>query len=124
MDINLDDLYAILAEIARNQDQITYGQLSQRYYDRTQDWHEPHGSWDEPLGELNQILHNVGWAPLSSVVVLDDDNREPGGGFWASSPNIPARPTNNIARIAQYGQLLGLVHGELWPAAVPTSPPV
>lgn len=123
MDIDLEDLYAILAEVARNHGQVTYGQLSHRYYDRTQDWHEPHGSWDEPLGELNRILHAVHWPPLSAVVVLQD-NREPGGRFWESSPNIPARPADDIARIILYGQLLGQVHQALWPAVIPITPPL
>lgn len=122
MDIDLEDLYAILAAVARNQGQITYGQLSQRYYDRTQDWHEPHGSWDEPLGELNRILHAVRWPPLSAVVVLQDVG-EPGGRFWESSPNIPARPADDVARIARYGQILRQVHEADWPAAIPNAPP-
>jgi len=110
MDIVLDEMYAILADVARNGRQITYGQLSDTYYARTGDWHEPHGSWDEPLGELNRVLHAVRWPPLSAVVILNNDNKEPGGRFWQSSPNIPRRPTDGIARIALYSQILKQVH--------------
>jgi hypothetical protein len=123
MDIVLADVYAILINVARNHDQLTYGDLSRKYYERTGDWHEPHGSWDLPLGELNRLLHTVSWPPLSAVVVLNDDNREPGGQFWESSPNIPRRPTDEIARISIYGQILGQVHNVPWSANIPIAPP-
>jgi len=120
MDINLETLYAILIEVARSGGQVTYGELSEKYYDKTKDWHEPHGSWDKPLGDLNKILK--GWPPLSAVVVLQDVG-EPGGGFWESSPSVPARPGNDINRIGLYGKLLGQVHATAWPTAIPTKPP-
>jgi len=122
MDIDLDALYAVLVPVARRQSQLTYAELSQAYYDRTQDWHEPHGTWDIPLGQLNQMLHAVRWPPLSAVVVLQD-TREPGGGFWESSPNIPARPADDLARIALYGQILRRVHEARWPDTMPLAPP-
>jgi hypothetical protein len=120
--VNFDALYAILAEVARNHGQLTYGQLSQRYFDATGDWHEPHGSWDAPLGQLNQMLHAVRWPALSAVVVLQATN-EPGGGFWESSPNIPPAPANALARTALYGQILTQVYAARWPVTLPTSPP-
>jgi len=94
--VDFEALYAILAAVARNRNNglLTYGQLSQQYLAATGDWHEPHGSWDAPLGQLNQMLNAVRWPPLSAVVVLqtpDGGFGEPGGGFWESSPNIPAR---------------------------------
>jgi hypothetical protein len=122
MDIDLEHLYAVLMPIARNRGQMTYLQLSHGYYGRTHDWHEPHGSWDNPLGELNRILHAVHWPALSAVVVLQDE-REPGGRFWESSPNIPPRPNDPVARIALYGQILGQVHAAPWPNTIPTAPP-
>lgn len=120
--MNFDVLYTILAEVAQNQGQLTYTDLSQAYLAQTQDWHEPHGSWDQPLGQLNLMLHGVGWPPLSAVVVLQATS-EPGGGFWQSSPNVPPRPANDVARIALYGQLLGQVHAAQWPAVMPLAPP-
>jgi hypothetical protein len=123
MDIDLDNVYAVLVDVAHNHDQLTYGELSRKYYERTGDWHEPHGSWDLPLGELNRLLHSVRWPPISAVVVLNDDNREPGGKFWESSPNIPRRPTDEIARITLYGQILGQVHNVPWPSSIPTASP-
>lgn len=122
MAINLDDMYAVLVPVARSKGQITYGDLSQRYFERTQEFHEPHGSWDEPLGKLNQVLHAVQWPPLSGVVVLQD-TKEPGGGFWESSPNVPRRPANEIARIGLYGQILRPVHDANWPDTIPVAPP-
>ena len=120
--IDLNVLYAILAEVARNGELLTYGELSQRYSDQTQEWHEPHGTWDEPLGELNRLLRDLHWPALSSVVVLKE-SREPGGQFWGSSPNLPERPANAIQRIALYGQILAEVHAAPWPDATPLAPP-
>ena len=103
---------------SEREDQITHGELSQAYLDRTDEWYEPHGSWDVPLGGLNVTLHAVRCPPLSAVVILDKDDREPGGGFWGSAPSIPARPTNDIYRITEYGRILGQVHRSrpVWPA--------
>jgi hypothetical protein len=123
MEIDLEHLYAVLAPVARRQGQMTYGALSQNYYRRTQDWHEPHGSWDRPLGKLNRMLHPVGWPPLSAVVVLKQDDPEPGGRFWESSPDIPTRPADDVARMALYGRLLRAVHEAPWPHTIPTAPP-
>jgi hypothetical protein len=122
--MDLDILYQILADVARQRPggQITYGDLSRTYHASTGDWHEPHGSWDNPLGELNQRLNGLGWPALSAVVVVDDPRREPGSGFWGSSPNVPRRPANDLARIAEYGRILGDVHQSPWPATFPTVP--
>jgi len=116
--MDLQSLYAILVEVARNRSQITYGELSQRYNEQMGDWHEPHGSWDEPLGDVNIALHAVGLPPLSAVVVLQDTG-EPGGRFWGSSRNVPDRPGDQLARIAIYSQILGHVHDVNWPATLP-----
>ena len=120
--MDYEALYAILADVARRRGQLTYGQLSQRYHDDTEDWHEPHGSWDFPLGELNRVLHAVGWPPLSAVVVLQGTG-EPGGRFWESSPNIPPRPSDGLTRTTLYAQVLAQVHAAHWPVAIPTAPP-
>jgi len=122
MAVDLEHLYAILAPVARNQSQITYGQLSEEYFQRTEERHDPHGTWDAPLGELNRILHTVRWPSLSAVVVLQD-GREPGGGFWESSPNIPRRPGNEIDRIMSYAAILRQVHAAPWPEAIPMATP-
>lgn len=115
--MDLQTLYAILVEVAASRMQITYGELSQRYHVQTGDWHEPHGSWDEPLGEVNIALHATGLPPLSAVVVLQD-TREPGGRFWGSSPNVPNRPGDQVARITAYGQILAQVHDTNWPVTL------
>ncbi len=120
--INLEDLYTILAPVAISKGQITYGQLSDRYYERTHELYEPHGTWDEPLGRLNKELDAIRWPPLSAVVVLKE-TREPGNGFWESSPNIPARPSDDMARITLYSQILRQVHSAPWPVTKPIAPP-
>lgn len=116
--MKLDTVYSILTDTAKMEIQITYGELSQKYFDREQEWHDPHGSWDEPLGELNRLLHDAGLPPLSSVVVMQE-TKEPGGGFWESSPNVPRRPAQEIARIAAYSRLLKTVYAATWPDTVP-----
>lgn len=124
--MNYEAIYAILAEVARNQGQLTYTDLSRRYYGATGDWLEPHGSWDVPLGQLNQMLHDVKWPALSAVVVLQAQGGgcgEVGGGFWESSPNVPARPANNWNRIELYVEILAEVHATPWPATIPIAPP-
>ncbi len=124
--MNFDAIYAVLAAVARDETLLTYGDLSTRYHDETGDWHEPHGSWDAPLGELNQMLHAIDWPPLSAVVVLQARGGgfgEPGGGFWESSANMPARPADADARTAQWGHLLRNMYEAEWPDAMPTTPP-
>ena len=129
--MNLDAIYEVLAEEARqgktagHRGQMYYSDLSDRYYKKTGDWHEPHGSWDDPLGELNRILHCVGWPALSAVVVLGsgDHKGEPGGGFWESSPNVPARPSNDIDRVTLYSRILRDVLDRPWPETTPLAPP-
>lgn len=116
--MNSEILYSILAEVASRKAQITYRELSRRYYEQTQERYEPHGSWDQPLGELNRRLDGHGLPPLSAVVVLQE-TMEPGGRFWASSPNIPPQPENDLSRIERYAQLLGQVHAADWPAELP-----
>ncbi len=120
-DIRLDDLYAVLVPVARRKQQLTYGELSQHYHQRTGGWYEPHGSWDAILGQLNRTLHAMGWPPLSAVVV-NQETKEPEAGFWGDSPNVPARPANDLARIAVYGQLLRSVYEIAWPETLPLAP--
>ncbi len=120
--IQLGHLYAILARVAKEQRYITYGELSDRYLERTEEWHEPHGTWDEPLGELNRTVDEAGWPAISAVVVLKE-TKEPGGKFWGSSPNVPTRPRDEVERVALYGHLLGQVHAAPWPESIPTEPP-
>ena len=116
--MDLEALYKVLVTVARGQQQITYGELSRRYHQVTGDWHEPHGSWDEPLGVINRTLHAAALPPLSAVVILQDE-QEPGGRFWGSSPGVPGRPPNEVARVATYSRILGSVLGASWPGAMP-----
>jgi hypothetical protein len=120
--ITSHELYTVLADVARRQGRITYGDLSQAYFALTGNWYEPHLSWDQPLAQLNQILDALQWPALSAVVVNKATN-EPGGGFWASSPSVPQRPTNPLDQTIVWGRILTQVHAAPWPARIPASPP-
>jgi hypothetical protein len=118
---NLDDLYIVLRAwaVAKHNQTRTYTDLSQDYKARTGDWFEPHGSWDKPLGELNRRLHAAG-APALSALVIVGATKEPGGGFWGCSPNVPPRPKNEFARLTEWQRIVAdvLAHNN-WPAALP-----
>lgn len=120
--MNLQIVYWILSSIARRSTLLTYTDLSEAYHDKTDEWHEPQGSWDQPLGQLNMQLHAAGWPPLSAVVVLrapDGGFGQPGGRFWQSSPNVPARPANVTDRTMEWARLLEQVYQRQWPATLP-----
>jgi hypothetical protein len=119
--MDIDALYAILADVARQGRQITYTELSHAYAAVKGKWHEPHGSWDDPLGELNRSLDSLGWPALSAVVVLQA-TREPGGRFWGCSPNVPQRPRHADARKELYQQIRADVHAAPWPATFRSCP--
>jgi len=116
--IDVGLLYPILASVAAAQDLIEYSALSRRYERVTGENHDPHGSRDYPLGELNRRLHAAGLPALSAVVVLRG-TQEPGGGFWGSSPGVPARPKSDEDRIAAFADILQRVHRATWPESLP-----
>lgn len=122
MSIDLEVMFSILADKSRKKGIMTYTELSDEYYKRTNDAHDPHGTWDEPLGELNRILHALNWPPISAVVVLKETN-EPGGKFWGSSPSIPPCPKNDIDRVTTYAKILSRVHAANWPSKIPLTTP-
>ena len=96
----------------------TYTQLSQDYKARTGEWFEPHGSWDAPLGELNQLLASIGAPALSALVVLQE-TREPGDGFWGCASNVPSRPKKNIDRLAEWSGIVSKIVDFEWPTTLP-----
>src|SRR3954453_17759023 len=111
---SLNILYRILVETARRQGYMHYEDLSSEYERITGVFHHPHGSWDHPLGEINHILHRNGLPALSAVVVLKPDppgaQVAPGSGFWGSCPSVPARPRNDLQRLAEWSRILRDVH--------------
>ncbi len=115
---NLDDLYLVLRQWAAGRKPQTYTQLSQAYQAQTGDWFEPHGSWDTPLGTLNNRLHAIGAPALSALVVLQA-SKEPGGLFWASAPNVPPRPKNDVVRLAEWSRIVKDVLAYPWPSVLP-----
>jgi hypothetical protein len=117
-DFTFEDLYAVLVSVARSHGQITYGELPLRYIDHTQGTQQPRGHWDAVLAMLNRKLHSAHLPPLSAVVV-SMDSKEPGRDFWESTPNVPCRPDDKVARKAAYGALLRQVHAAHWPDTAP-----
>jgi hypothetical protein len=115
---DLDDLYIILRQWAIGSGPQTYTNLSHAYHARTGDWFEPHGSWDQPLGTLNNRLATVGAPALSALVILKEEN-EPGAKFWGCSPNVPARPQNDLARLTEWNRIVTAVRTYPWPEVLP-----
>jgi len=96
----------------------SYTQLSHDYHALTGEWFEPHGSWDTPLGELNKILASVGAPALSALVVLQE-TKEPGDGFWGCAPNVPYRPKKDIDRLTEWSRIVTAIGNYNWPASLP-----
>jgi len=117
---NLDDLYVVLRSwaVAKPGQMHPYSELSRQYKTRTGDWFEPHGSWDAPLGALNQRLDAVGAPALSALVILNEA-KEPGAGFWGSAASVPHRPKSEIARLTEWTRIVSAVHTYPWPTALP-----
>jgi hypothetical protein len=115
-DINV--VYGILISWASEATPRTYSDLSDDYRRKTGEWHKPHGSWDEPLGELNNILAKSNMPAISALVILKGKN-EPGGNFWGSAPNVPARPKDEIERISKWSKIVKEVCSYPWPSTVP-----
>lgn len=86
-------LYRILRLIALRQTNLTmpgfigYRELSEQFERQPGGyWVDPHHGWDEPLAELNRRCFGLFDATvrpaLSVLVVHQDGDRRPGGGFW------------------------------------------
>lgn len=111
-------VYAVLRQWAMAGKPQTYKQLSLDYHSRTGDWLEPHGTWEAPLGELNSLLVSVGAPALSALVVLQE-TREPGDGFWGCAANVPSRPKKDIDRLAEWTRIFTAVIKYRWPVTLP-----
>lgn len=111
-------LYTVLRQWAVAKNRQTYMQLSHDYHKQTGVWFEPHGNWDTPLGDLNNLLASVGAPALSALVVLQE-TKEPGDGFWGCASNAPSRPKNDIDRLAVWSLIVKDVIAFNWPVALP-----
>lgn len=113
-------VYAVLRKwvVAGNARPQTYSQLSHDYGALTGEWFEPHGSWDAPLGELNNLLASIGAPALSALVILND-TKEPGDGFWGCAPNVPPRPKREIDRLTVWSGIVGDIGKFNWTASLP-----
>ncbi len=111
-------LYAVLCQWAAEKKPQTYTQLSHDYHALTGTWFEPHGSWDAPLGELNNQLAALG-APALSALVIRQETKEPGDGFWGCASNVPSRPKKEIDRLAEWSRIVNDVIAFSWPVTLP-----
>ncbi|MDD4962823.1 MAG: hypothetical protein PHI11_02765 [Gallionella sp.] len=111
-------VYAVLRQWATAGKPQTYKQLSLDYRARTDVWFEPHGSWEAPLGELNNLLASAGAPALSALVVLQE-KKEPGDGFWGCASNVPSRPKKDIDRLAEWSRIVAAVIAFQWPSTLP-----
>ena len=115
---DVGNVYVVLRQWAAAGKPQTYKQLSLDYHTRTGEWFEPHGSWEAPLGELNNLLALAGAPALSALVVLQD-TKEPGDGFWGCASNVPSRPKKDIDRLAEWSRIVSDVIKFQWPATLP-----
>lgn len=115
---DVSHLYVVLRQWAVAKKPQTYTQLSHEYYKKTGVWFEPHGSWDAPLGELNNLLASASAPAISALVVLQE-TKEPGDGFWGCASNVPSRPKKDIDRLAVWSHIVKNVIVFNWPIALP-----
>jgi hypothetical protein len=125
MEISLWHLYAILRQAAIYREIISYTDLSVRYRDRMEVWHEPHGTWDQPLHHLNRLTHAARGLPISAIVTYrvdrDDPNSRlgpPGEGFWTTF-GAPPRPATAAQREVVWMGVVNEVHRPGWPELLP-----
>ncbi len=90
--VDQEKLWRILAAVAKRKALITYLELTDAYFKATGDvvpYHlEGGGSgWSEPLRLITLGCHANGDPPLSALVILDD-TKMPGYGFWG----LPGTP--------------------------------
>ena len=117
---DLNILYVILRQFAQQHLTRTYCQLSEAYRDRTKVWFEPHGSWDWPLDEINKRLDAATpRRPPISAVIINQETRHPGGGFWGCCSRTHRVLRNNAERGDEHIMILNEVYDTDWPAHLP-----
>lgn len=114
MEIDIHETYNILVEWARGEGPKYYTNLSDDYRTRTGQWPDPRGSWNNPLGEISKRVASMNAPPLTVLVFINGTN-EPGGLFWESASNIPARPSNNEKRHDKVWEMVKEVKLFNWP---------
>lgn len=118
MKVSVEIIYEILIKWAQSKTTKTYTELSSEYHAITNEWFEPHGSWDNPLGQLANILSVADAPPLTSLVILKDQN-EPGGDFWGCAPNVPSRPKKTLTRMTEWMRMVNECYSYNWPIRMP-----
>jgi hypothetical protein len=121
--IELAVLYAVLRDVARRKDVISYEDLSRLYHEAAGDWHDPEGTWDVPLAGLNGRTRAAGLPPISAVVTskprAEENFGPPGdGGFWGS-PGVPPRPARVADRLMIWMGFVNLAYRAAWPENLP-----
>lgn len=114
MNPDIEIIYQILAKWAENKTPKTYKDLSNEYYTMTGEVYSPHGTWDRPLGKLNKMLAEINAPAITALVVLSS-TQMPGGSFWGCAANVPSKPKNTDATIAEWIKILNLVLSYPWP---------
>lgn len=115
---DLNIVYKILTNWAKNKGPRYYTDLSEDYEKITGRWFEPHGSWAAPLGEINIRLSEIG-APAISALVFLKEKDEPGAKFWGCAKNVPKRPKDDTERLVVVFKIVKQVEGYDWPNELP-----
>jgi hypothetical protein len=120
MKVDLPTLYRALCEVARKRPPtpFTYTKLSEAYRRQAGVFFDPHGSWDMPLDTINKRLEDVGFPPLSALVVTQETGM-PGPGFWKTCARTQKVRRSSDDLLLEYARILEEVYAAQWPADLP-----
>ena len=133
MEVNLELLFQILRDIALRELNLSmpgfigYRELSQQYAERPGgDWIEPHQGWDESLAEIDRRCVNIfreGFRPVLSVIVVHQDgDRRPGGGFWGIRTLDGQQVTPRQRSEEEWVAMCNAVYAYSWPPSLADLP--
>jgi hypothetical protein len=108
---------------------IGYSELSQQFAQQPGGyWVDPHRGWDEALAEIDRrcfgLFHDDFRPVLSVLVVHQDGDLRPGGGFWGIEMPDGREVTPAHRSEAAWVAMCTAVYAHHWPAELDDLPPV
>lgn len=107
---------------------IGYMELSQQFAQQPSGyWVDYHRGWDEPLAEIDRrcfgLFHGAVRPALSVLVVHQDGDLRPGGGFWGIEMPDGSEVTPAHASEEAWIAMCNAVYGYAWPPELDDLPP-